>query len=184
MGMTQLRTSAVAALAGLALVLTACGSEDATDVSPGSGAGTTAGAGPGSPSIAADTGESTDTLGKVVLNQLLDVPPAEYPLPDAPTEAEVSSVAELGEVYSTVPGIDEIVAGLEGTTLGTGERLFVYLVNACTTDEVALAIQGNKVPMIVSGTALLRCAPPTTMVVWVVGDEIPAGAEPAHAIQK
>ena len=38
--------------------------------------------------------------------------------------------------------------------------------------------------MIVTGTALLRCAPPTTMVVWVVGDEIPADAKPAQAIQK
>jgi hypothetical protein len=120
----------------------------------------------------------------VVLNQRLDVDPAEYPLPDAPTQAEVSSVEELGKTYSTVPGIEDIVAGLEGTTLESGERLFVYLVNACRTDEVALDVRGDEVPMIVTGTAGLRCAPPTTMVVWVVGDEIPADAKPALAIQK
>ncbi len=38
--------------------------------------------------------------------------------------------------------------------------------------------------MIVSGTSTLRCEPPTTLVVWVVGDEVPADATPAQAIQK
>ena len=180
--MIQARKLALVALAALALVLTGCGSEDAAD-SPGSG-GTAVESELDSPSVSADRDKSTDELGTVVLNQLLDVDPAEYPLPDAPTEIEVASVAELGEAYASVPGIEDIVAGLEGTTLGSGERMFVYLVNACTTDEVSLKVDGDQVPMIVIGTALLRCAPPTTMVVWVVGDEIPTDAKPAHAIQK
>lgn len=182
--MTNPRILPALALAGLALVLSGCGSEDATD--PGSG--TVVEGQPDTPEIASDTGtdadRSADALGTVVLNEKLGVDPAEYPLPDAPTQAEVASVAELGEVYATVPGIEDIVAGLEGTTLESGERMFVYLVNACTTKEVALSVDGDQVPMIVTGTKGLRCAPPTTMVVWVVGDEIPADAMPARAIQQ
>jgi hypothetical protein len=178
--MSQARTLAVlaVAVAGLSLGLTGCGTED-----PNGAAGTTIVPETETPTIAA-TSEPADDLGTMILNRRLDVPAAQYPLPDAPTEAEVATVAELGEVYSTVPGIDGIVADLQDTTLGADERLFVYLVNSCTTKEVALAIQGKDVPMIVSGTARLRCAPPTTMVVWVVGDEIPADAKPAHAIQQ
>ena len=141
--MTQARTFAVVTLAGLALVLTGCGTEDAPDGSLGSGAGTTVEPEAETPTIATATSRLTPSAPWSSTSGSTSHP-AEYPLPDAPTEAEVTSVAELGEVYSTVPGIDEIVADLEGTTLGAGERLFVYLVNACTTDEVALAIQGTR----------------------------------------
>jgi hypothetical protein len=177
--MTKRRTFVGAALVGLALVLCACGTEAASDGSSGTTIEPTA----QTPSVSADADES-DALGTEVLNRLLDVSPAEYPLQDVPTQAEVASVSELAEVYAAAPDIDEIVAELEGTTLGAGDRFFVYLVNACTTDDVSLMLRGDEVPMIVRGTAGLRCPPPTTMVVWVVGDEIPADAKPAPAIQK
>ena len=180
-GMTHTRTFAVAAMAGLALVLTGCGAENAGDP-PASGSGTTVD--PQTPTIASDPDPSADGLGTVILNQRLDVSPAEYPLADVPTQVAVESVTELGEAYKLAPGIDEIVASLEGTTLDAGERLFAYLVNACTTEEVALELRKNEVPVIVSGTTTLRCEPPTTLVVWIVGDEVPADAQPAQAIQK
>lgn len=182
--MTNTRTFAVATLAGLALLLTGCGTEDATDGSLGSGAQSTVGPEADSPSALADTGQPGDPLGTVIFNETLDVSPAEYPLQDVPLQIEVASIAELGEAYAAAPGIDSIVAELGGTTLGAGERIFAYTVNSCTTDDVWLDIRGDEVPMIVNGTALLRCAPPTTLVVWVVGDEIPADAKPAQAIQK
>jgi hypothetical protein len=183
-GMTQTRTFAAVLLAGLALGLSGCGTEVAGDGSPASGSGTTVDPEADKPSISADTDRSSDTLGTMILNQKLDVTAAEYPLPDVPTQVEVSSIAELGEAYAVVPGIEDIVAELEGTTLEPGERIFAYTVNSCTTEDVSLVVQGNQVPMVVKGTALLRCAPPTTLVVWVVGDEIPADAKPAQAIQK
>jgi hypothetical protein len=179
--MTHTRTFAVAAMVGVALVITGCGAENVGD-SPGSGSGTTID--PQTPTIASGPDPSSGTLGTVILNQRLDVSPAEYPLIDVPTQVEVGSVTELGEAYKLAPGIDEIVAGLEDTQLDAGERLFAYLVNACTTEQVKLELRGNEVPMIVSGTSTLRCEPPTTLVVWVVGDEVPADATPAQAIQK
>jgi hypothetical protein len=182
--MTLTRTFAAVSLAGLALVLTGCGSEVAGDESTGSEAGTTVEPEADSPSISADADRSADSLGTVILNQTLDVTAAEYPLPDVPTQVDVASIAELGEAYAVVPGIEDIMAELEGTTLQPGERIFAYTVNACITDDVSLVVHGKQVPMVVNGTALLRCAPPTTLVVWVVGDEIPADAEPAQAIQK
>jgi hypothetical protein len=181
--MTKTRTFAVIALAGAAVMLSACGNEVAGDGSPGSDAGTTVDAEAGTPSVSS-ADRSADSLGTMVINQRLDVTPAEYPLPDVPTQVEAATAADLAEAYAVVPGIDEIVAELENTTLGAGERFFAYTVNACTTEDVSLQLRGTEVAMIVNGTALLRCAPPTTLVVWVVGDEVPSDAKPVQAIQK
>ncbi len=178
--MTKTRTFAVVALAGAAFALTACGSEVA-------GAGSTASSEGRTPSVSSSdsAGDRADgSLGTLVINERLDVTPAQYPLPDVPTQVEAATAADLAKAYAVVPGIDEIIAKLKNTTLGAGERFFAYTVNACTTEDVSLDLHGNEVTMVVDGTALLRCAPPTTLVVWVVGDEIPSDAKPVQAIQK
>jgi len=193
--MTQIRTLAVAAIAGLAFLVTGCGTQDATDPSAGGDAGSRTGTtGEADESTSEPEAPDTPTLtqgeqggdgpGIVVLNRQLDVPPAEYPLPDVPQALEASSLAELADAYAVVPGIDEILADLDGTTPAAGERFFAYTVNACVTDDVALVVRGDEVPMVVRGTATLRCEPPTTLVVWVVGDDVPADAKPAQAYQK
>jgi len=190
--MTQIRTLTVAAIAGLAFLVTGCGTQDATEPSAGGDAGsqTTGAADATSEPESPDTPTLTqgeqrqDGPGTVVLNQQLNVSPAEYPLPDVPQALEASSLAELADAYAVVPGIDEVLADLDGTTLAAGERFFAYTVNACVTDDVALVVRHDEVPMVVRGTATLRCEPPTTLVVWVVGDDVPADAKPAQAYQK
>jgi hypothetical protein len=190
--MTQIRTLTVAAIAGLAFLVSGCGTQDATDPSAGGDAGGQTGttgeadestSEPESPTLTQGE-QRQDGPGTVVLNQQLDVSPAEYPLPDVPQALEASSLAELADAYTVVPGIDEVLADLDGTTLAAGERFFAYTVNACVTDDVALVVRGDEVPMVVRGTATLRCEPPTTLVVWVVGDDVPADAKPARAYQK
>lgn len=197
--MRHIRTLAMSAVAGLALVVTGCGTQDANDPSTSSdaigGVGsqdeTTVGADDttsepeptATPSTAAGDARE-DGPGTVVLNRDLGVSPAENPLPDVPFAVEATSVAELAEAYAVVPGIDGVLAELDAVVLGAGERFFAYTVNACRTDQVALVIRGDEVPMVVSGTATLRCAPPTTLVVWVVGDDVPAEAKPVQAYQK
>jgi hypothetical protein len=179
--MTQIRTLTVAAIAGLAFLVTGCGTQDATEPSAGGDAGsqTTGAADATSEPESPDTPTLTqgeqrqDGPGTVVLNQQLNVSPAEYPLPDVPQALEASSLAELADAYAVVPGIDEVLADLDA-----------YTVNACVTDDVALVVRGDEVPMVVRGTATLRCEPPTTLVVWVVGDDVPADAKPAQAYQK
>jgi len=193
--MTQIRTLTVAAIAGLAFLVSGCGTQDATDPSAGGDTGSRTGTtGEADESTSEPESPDTPTLtqgeqggdgpGIVVLNRQLDVPPAEYPLPDVPQALAATNLAELAEAYAVVPGIDEVLAELDGTTLAAGERFFAYTVNACRTDEVALVVRGDEVPMVVSGTANLRCEPPTTLVVWVVGDDVPADAKPARAYQK
>lgn len=194
MGMTSARVTrpsvrASAAAACFALVLTGCGAERAGDGSSGPGAATpvapsASATAEATPSVAAGTDQADSALGTVVLNTHLAVRPEEYPLPDVPTHVEATSVADLRAAYAVVPGIDEVLAELDGLVLGPAERLFAYTVHACRTDQVELVLRGSEVPMIVSGTAALRCAPPTTLVVWVVGDEIPPDARPAQAVQK
>lgn len=201
--MTRTRTLAVVVAAGLTLVLTGCGAEgaddpasgsvvaqttpavstaptgDAADASPTAPEGGTADASPDpSPEM------QRDNLGKVLLNQRLDVPPADYPLPDVPTAVEVTSVAELAEVFAAVPGIDAVLAELDETVVGPGERIFAYTVKACRTNKIELEVQGGEVLMVVRGNEAVRCLEPSpTLVVWLVGDDIPAEATPAPADQ-
>ena len=189
--MSAVRTTVVTAMAGLAVLLTGCGQEDAGGdaqqgivAADGDAAATPTLTPPATVTPTATPGDARDGLGEMILIEVLDVRAAEYPLPDAPTQVEASSVDELAQAYATVPGIDEVLAGLDDTALAPGERLFAYLVNACRTDDVRLMVRGDQVPMIVTGNATLRCAPPTTLVVWVVGDDVPADAVPAQAIQK
>ena len=172
-------------LAGVALGLAGCGEEDATD--PGAGGADPAASEPANDDTPELGSEHDDDgqgdIGSVLVNERLAISPAEYPLPGVPTHVEVANADELRVAFATVPGIDDIVAQIEDDANAAG-RMFAYTTNACITDDVSLEVRGNEVPMIVNGTATIRCEPPTTLVVWAVGDQVPSAAVPAQAIQK
>lgn len=176
----------VTAVLGLTLGLSACGSEDAADPRSGGDVGTSDEADTSdTPELSSEGDARTEeVVGRVLVNERLDVDPANAPLPDLPTHVILTSTTELADAYSTAPGIDEVVAKVEAAGVEDGERLFAYLVSACTTKDVALQTIDGDITMVVSGTAGLRCAPPTTLVVWAVGDEVAADATIGQAIQK
>ena len=141
---------------------------------------------PGTPDSTPAQPSDTSDLGTVVVNVALGINALDSPEPALPTHVEVSGAEDLATTYEGVPGIDRVVATVAASPPTPGERLFVYVVAACSTDDVSLRLRGGDVTMVVSGTTTLKCEPPPLqMVVWRLAvDEVPADAMPAEAIQK